>query len=496
MKREKLFDSITNLPDDIIERSQNHKFRKNKSRSWWFAATAAVLIICITTVVLLKPEQRPVIRPNTTSAPMVDIPDTDLTSYEIAIAFYPEMAQYPDMTDSSEEAYEKYKDWLDSIKAQRRPYGHSDGLEPFFSSSIKEFLSDSDGENKIYSPINVYMALGMLAELTDGNSRQQILDLLGYRNINALRHQASDIWNANYRDDGISTSILASSLWLNDQINFNSETLETLAETYYASSYQGKMGSPEFNKAFRSWLDQQTGGLLSNQIADLELDADAILALATTIYFRSGWISEFNTAKTEERLFHAKDVDIICDFMNKTFSQETHYYGDSFSAVCNHLENNSMWFILPDEGVSVDDLLQDNQVIDFITARTEWTNQKQLKINFSVPKFDVSSQIDLISGLKNMGITDVFDYAKSDFTPTTNSLDEVYVSKAQHDVRVAIDEEGVTAAAYTAMMTDSGAAPPQDLEEINFILDKPFIFVISGADSVPLFVGVVNQPGV
>ena len=115
--------------------------------------------------------------------------------------------------------------------------------------------------------------------------------------------------------------------------------------------------------------------------------------------------------------------------------------------------------------------------------------------NFNLA-FDISWKVMKDILVKNMGITDVFDYAKSDFTPTTNSLDEVYVSKAQHDVRVAIDEEGVTAAAYTAMMTDSGAAPPQDLEEINFILDKPFIFVISGADSVPLFVGVVNQPGV
>ena len=34
--------------------------------------------------------------------------------------------------------------------------------------------------------------------------------------------------------------------------------------------------------------------------------------------------------------------------------------------------------------------------------------------------------------------------------------------------------------------------PPD--EEIDFILDKPFLFAITGYDGLPLFVGVVNQP--
>ena len=40
------------------------------------------------------------------------------------------------------------------------------------------------------------------------------------------------------------------------------ETLETLAEYYYASSYSGTMGSMEYNKMLQDWLNEQTGGLL------------------------------------------------------------------------------------------------------------------------------------------------------------------------------------------------------------------------------------------
>ena len=34
---------------------------------------------------------------------------------------------------------------------------------------------------------------------------------------------------------------------------------------------------------------------------------------------------------------------------------------------------------------------------------------------------------------------------------------------------------------------------PED--EIDFTLDKPFVFAITGIDGLPLFVGLVNQPG-
>ena len=89
------------------------------------------------------------------------------------------------------------------------------------------------------------------------------------------------LWNANYCDDGQLTSILASSLWLNQDIPFVEETMERLAEVYHASSFQGPMGDDAFNKALQDWINQQTGGLLEEQAAGLEMTPDTALALAT-----------------------------------------------------------------------------------------------------------------------------------------------------------------------------------------------------------------------
>ena len=147
-----------------------------------------------------------------------------------------------------------YDAWKADRKAQRnQPEGYADGLEPFFASSIQEFLSNSNGANKVYSPLNVYMALAMLAEVTDGESRQQILTLLGSENIDALRAQAASVWNANYSNDGAVTSILANSLWLNEAVDFNQSTMDSLAQNYYASAFRGQIFRTSFcPSAFRS----------------------------------------------------------------------------------------------------------------------------------------------------------------------------------------------------------------------------------------------------
>ena len=153
-----------------------------------------------------------------------------------------------------------------------------------------------------------------------------------------------------------------------------------------------------------------------------------------------------------------------------------------------------MWFLLPDEGVSPEELLSDGEAMDFLfTAdKYEWENQKYLIVNKSIPKFDVASQFDLIDGLKELGITDIFDPARSNFTPMTAGMDGIFLSKADHAARVVIDEEGCTAAAFT-VMTDVGFGGPPD-DEVDFVLDRPFIFCITGDSGLPLFVGIVNSP--
>ena len=418
----------------------------------------------------------------------------NVTATQLFKAEYPEMVKYP-ITEEGSYDYEEYEAWMQSRLA-RQPENteYQNGIREFYEITMQEFLKDTQGENKVYSPLNVYMALAMLAETTEGESRKQILDLLHTDSIETLRNSANILWNANYCDEGTVNSLLASSVWLSDQIEYNENTLKTLAENYYTSSFRGTMGTQEYNKMLQEWLNEQTGGLLEEQAGNVEMDPITVFGLATTVYFRAKWQNEFYAPNNTEEIFHAKSGDTVTEFMHQA-GTGTYYWGENFGAIARNLKNSgNMLLILPDEDVAAEDLLADKEVQEFIFDHSVWENQKFLIVNQSVPKFDVLSDFSLISGLKNLGVKDVFDSSEAEFTPLLEKNTDlpVAVNEAKHAARVMIDEEGCTAAAFTVMMMAGAGRPPE--EQVDFVLDRPFLFVINGQDGQPLFIGVVNQP--
>ena len=170
-------------------------------------------------------------------------------------------------------------------------------------------------------------------------------------------------------------------------------------------------------------------------------------------------------------------------------------YGDGFSAIGLSLDNSGqMWLLKPDEGVDAAALLQNEDALGFLLANGEWSQTQRARVNLSLPKFDVSSDLDILDTLAQLGITDVMDGGKSDFTPLTTADSALELTQAKHAARVKIDEDGCEAAAYTVLAPEATAMMgPED--EIDFTLDKPFVFAITGIDGLPLFVGLVNQPG-
>lgn len=479
MKSEKLQDAIGMIDENLLIESPNNKEKQKKTAKHfvkWTAPIAAVLALAFIITGFFGKE-----------TPFV------LNAYAIAEARYPETAPYPENEQSLD--FEKRHNAWSADKRERRSYYEQAGsIEHFVKNSLFEILSDENNDNPVYSPLNIYMALAMLAEITDGESRNEVLSLLGSESIQSLRKKANALWNANYCNDGAVTSILASSLWLNDSVNFNENTLKTLAEEYFASSYRGTMGSGDFNQALQNWLNEQTGGLLKDQIHGIEMPADTVMALFTTIYFRAKWETEFFEKNNTKDIFHGKNGDTTVDFMHESELYGNYYWGENFSATSKRLENSgSMWFILPDEGTSVDTLLSDEEALAFIgSIEAPWKNHKELMVNLSVPKFDISAEINLKKALQTLGVEECFDLEKANFSPLLKEDDaEVFLSEAKHGARVAIDEEGVTAAAYTEMILCGAGMPPQD--EIDFVLDRPFIFVITGESGLPLFIGVVRN---
>lgn len=479
MKIEKLQDAIGLVGEDLIGEAENIAV-KPKNKKWWIPALSAILAAAIVLCVIFLP--------NNKNGKGIISP-VNLTAYAIKQVEYPECVAYPN--EQSENYYEQEKLWKQYRNELEIGY-HSDmNTDAFFKNSFREFLKDSGGENKVYSPLNIYFTLGMLAELTDGNTRKEILDLLSETSVEELRKNANAIWRANYYDDKRVTSILSNSLWLNDKVKFKENTLERIADTYYASSYKGKMGSDEFNSALITWLNSNTKNLLSNETNEAFMTKYTAMAVASTIYYKAAWEVEFNKIATKKETFYLENGTAEKDFMKMSRQNTAVYYGDGFSAARLKLDGSGyMYFILPDKNVGVDKILSGNDAIELIIKGDAFENNREGMVNFSIPKFDATAQFDLTKQLKELGINDAFSRLKADFTPTTD--EQLFLSKAKHAARVMIDEEGCTGAAYTVMILEGMSARPDEI--IDFNVNRPFIFAVTSATSDVLFAGVINNP--
>ena len=260
MNREDLYEAAGHIDEDILARSEG---RRRPRRGRWLGVAAAVVALAMVGGVLLWPGGSPLVT----------------TAYAVREAAYPETVAYPNEEDYLDPATgvlddafsEAYDAWWASRQARQQPAGYADSLAAFWEKCLPALLGGQEGENAVCSPLNLYLALGMLAELTAGDTRQQILDLLGAESLEALRTQARQVWQGHYWQDGISASTLASSLWLEEGLPFQEAPLDTLAEAYYASTYQADLGSEEGNQALQTWLRDQTGGLLEDQAGSVTL---------------------------------------------------------------------------------------------------------------------------------------------------------------------------------------------------------------------------------
>ncbi|MEY8402773.1 serpin family protein [Oscillospiraceae bacterium 44-34] len=422
------------------------------------------------------------------------------TNYALSEPLYPEFPQQPVMPEGGpsegweayREAYDKYQDALAALRGEDGGITEAEHaiLNTFAARSTALVLASQEGENAIYSPLSLWSALAMLAQCAGGNSRRQVLDAIGAEDAAALQNQVEHIWRALYTDDGMSSLILANSIWLNSNMEgtYVQDTLDTLAQKYYAGAYSVPMGTGETDAAVTQWVNEQTKGLIGSDAPVVQTDTLTLALLVSSLYYKAAWQNEFMPDRTETDTFtDAAGQETQVDFMHRT-EDANFIRREGYQAARLVTQLGEMVFVLPDQGIAPESLLQEEDFLarlEFYGDAANWG-----EVQWSVPKFDVNSGLDLMDALKRLGITDLPDYNRADLSALTDL--DAFLSEAKQLARVKVDEEGVEAAAVTILIEKTDSLPPQPTEVCVMDLDRPFLFVIRTED-VPLFIGVVNQ---
>lgn len=509
MKPEDIFDAITDIRDDQIEHA-----KPSRSRRWYVMPLAACLVLALIALPFLRAVS-PGAQPLYTG------------TAQLAAARYPEAPKDPEIPESHDMPSSSglpngspspepmpeadvddgpYSDngadgddgiWADIEQGHAEYYEnletYTGRLAPFWTESAETFLTASQEQNLIFSPVSLYTILGMSAELCEGEPQREILELLQSPGIEDLRDSARRIWCASFSREDSSTCLLANSMWLSNSVDYKQPVLDILAENYFADSFRGDMGSPEYDRLHLEWLSEKTSGYLDGRLPELETDPSILMYLDSTLYFKGRWLDEFDPADNTEGTFHSAYMDQPCTFMRKT-SEGFCYRGERFSAVTLHMFGAvEMLFVLPDEGFTTNELLADGEYKRFIATYLDfpgyWEKGVRAYINMSIPKFDVTSDMDMTLGLKKMGINGIFESGAGSFSPITDQ--DFSFTSVMNTCRMAIDEEGCEGASVILEPGAGATLPPE--EEIDFTLDRPFLFTVIRGSGLPIYMGAVNR---
>lgn len=245
------------------------------------------------------------------------------------------------------------------------------------------------------------------------------------------------------------------------------------------------------DKQIAEWVNKTTGNMLENAV-DIKTTKDTLLELLTIIYFKSMWNHDFDEEDTLPGSFYLADgSEARCKFMNQ-WIRTVYHAGAKFTAITKPLyDGYDAIFILPDEGISIKDVINDFECYQLATIGRLNTT-KQMMVDLSMPKYDISSKLDLKKIMKSLGVADAFDSTLADFTPIS-TMSEVYLAKAEQTTRFKVNEEGIEAASCVEFGAIAAGLPPK-LDEVKFILDRPFVFMVVSRETVPVFAGKVENP--
>lgn len=351
-------------------------------------------------------------------------------------------------------------------------------------------------KNIFYSPYSIASALSMLDVGAGGTTKNELENALGITDLDKWNDEMKAYLSKDWSQNTFVNT--ANSVWMNKgttwAANINSDFL-TPAKDYYSGEIYEADFDGQADKVVQNvnnWVSDNTNKMIPEILK--EIPGGTEMMLINAVYFEGKWDTPFTEDKTFQSSFYGTDKESVVDMM--------HLYGEHFA----YMDNGEIKGItLPYDG--------DNVVMKVFMPTTDdgdinklfdkLSNEEKQKLidslddasnveidTLQLPKFTDEQSIDGLDDiLKNMGIQSAYSES-ADFSKIA---DGIAVSSVNHKAKVIVDENGTKAAAETDIMIKETAMMPSE-ETYNFIVDKPFVYVIEDQSTgMILFMGRVNS---
>ena len=375
-------------------------------------------------------------------------------------------------------------------------------LNSDFDKTLIDFVNNAGFADKNYmvSPTSFRAALALAVAGADTETKDELIHAMGFNNmdeVNAWYNSVTEIisdfdsdisarkadfkeekkWLPDDAKEPEGALIMLNSIWNNTDLNgkFGKDYLKYVKKNYSAEA--NDVTSKNITDKVNKWVNNGTNGLIPSISNDLS-KANAVLV--NTLYLKSAWTNCFEDYCTSSDTFTTLSGDKVeKDFMKQ--QEYFRYYEDS----------NGKLVVLPLNG-GIDAIFTLGDITD-IQAALKKADYDDVLVH--LPKFDVETSFDqneFIDYLNQQGAVLAFtqDADFSVMCPDTAWL----ISDIIQKTRIKVDEDGLEAAAATAIIAVEGAMFEESKPK-EFIANEPFKFYICAGDddSEMLFCGQIVE---
>ncbi len=281
---------------------------------------------------------------------------------------------------------------------------------------------------------------------------------------------------------------VANSLWGQQGFPFLEDFLTLLAENYDAGMNLVDFftAAEDARQTINTWVAQQTEGRIADLIPPGVITELTRLVLVNAIWFKASWAEQFEPESTRDGTFTTlAGAEVTVPFMHRIGMMD-YVAGDGYQVIrLPYAGDAALLVVVPDAGRFQE--LAANFGPEELAAVLD---AGAVQVQLAMPKFEFRSEFALAPALQELGMVAAFG-ADADLSGMTGGQD-LAIAEVVHQSFIAVDEAGTEAAAATAVIAITRAAP-ETVAELS--IDRPFLFAIEHSSTGELlFLGQVTDP--
>jgi len=363
-----------------------------------------------------------------------------------------------------------------------------DGAENFAFSIYRLARERYNLSNFVISPYNIYEALLMLYEASNGTTRAQIGKALGIDPVCSVWDAYSKLRGSVINSSGRATLDLSSGIWIKNAFyEYMREDYINNLRRYFYSAVKGFSTPNELVDDVNHYVENKTRGLIRKPMELEYVNEQTVAVILTTLYFNASWEKPF---RPKNITFTSIDgYEKLVKGMER--SGEFYIYEDKEVIAALLPYNGSSFGLLVIMPQNINEFADYAKNLNMSVVRGIVSGMQEVKTNLVIPEFEVESKIENAKEiLMRLGINEVFDPGLADLTKMAHvGKGDLYVDRVIHAAKIDVSETGTEAGAATIIIIDKTSIDT----ERTVIIDKPFIFMIIDTNNlIPLFMGQIT----